>query len=80
MIQVVGADPVAQLVGFVDTTGRDRARRLGSNGRLTGMRLVPFVVHLQVVVEAHHVELFGEVGLKRCVHGGAALTRGIQFV
>src|SRR5580692_9340614 len=80
MIQVIGADPIAQFVGGIDSAGADCAGGFAAHARGLRMRLVPAVVNLQVVVEAHDVELFGKMSLEGSVYRGRTKTRRIEFV
>ena len=64
MNRIVGAHPVAQLVSLVDAACADGARGFRTDARLFGVRFMPSVWHIQVVVETHDIERVGKVRME----------------
>src|SRR6266851_7232871 len=80
VVQIVGADPVAKLVGLIDAARGNCACGFRADARRLRMPPVPPIAHLEVVIESHDIQLLWEVSFEGLVHGGRAQARRIKFV
>src|SRR5262249_46602124 len=79
MVEIVGTEPVAQLIGLINASRRNRTRCFRAYAWSPRMCLVPCINDPEVVIEAHYVQLFWKVRFERLVHRRRAQPSGIEL-